>query len=72
MSSGYPSTREIGASLSAAISQYSRNKDGTPAEITDDLRILLDGSPVGSLSFCKSFIQSALNKAKSNSTTLLF
>ena len=69
LNSGYAHIRDIGTSLSAAISKYSRNKDGSPAEITDGLRIL--GSPIGSIPFCKSFIQSALDKAKSDSTILL-
>ena len=56
--SGYAHIRETGTSLSAAISKYSRNKDGSPAEITDGLRVL--GSPVGSIPFCKTFIESAL------------
>ena len=35
LNSCYAPIRDIGTSLSTAISKYSRNKDGSPAEITD-------------------------------------
>ena len=51
MNSGYEHIQQTGTSLSDAISKYSRHKDGSPAEITDGLRVL--GSPVGSIPSAK-------------------
>ena len=58
-----------GSSLEEAIKLYSRNKDGSPKEVTDGLCVL--GVPVGSTSFCQNFIAKAMSNAASDSVQLL-
>ena len=67
--SGYAASQTIGDSLNQAIATYSKDKDGTPTELTDGIRVL--GSPVGSTTFCKQFIQQILDKAKVDSDILI-
>ena len=67
--SGYASSRTIGNSLTQAIATYSKDKDGSPIKLTEGIRVL--GSPVGSTTFCKQFIQQILDKVKADSDILI-
>ena len=62
-----------GETLKRTISQYStkKNDDGSRSavEVTDGLRVL--GTPIGSINFCSTFLQSALDRARLDSTKLL-
>ena len=69
LSSGYESIRAAGASLNNAVKHFSNNKDGSPAEITDGLRVL--GCPIGSSDFCQRFITKVMIKAIDDSNILL-
>ena len=63
----------VQASLLRAIQQFSRKKDDTgeytPYEETSGLRIL--GVPVGSPTYCKQFIMSKLESAKSDASKII-
>ena len=72
ISSEDESTRQLGWSLLRAIAQYSTTiKDGerVPVEVTDGLRVL--GAPIGSPSFCRTFIAKQMAKAKEASKRIL-
>eukprot|EP00956_Cyclotella_meneghiniana_P041000 scaffold211404_cov36-Cyclotella_meneghiniana.AAC.3 len=66
-------TRDIGQDLETAIATYSTTKDSdgnvVKVEVTDGLRVL--GAPIGSTSFCRNFLLSALSKAKADSSKIL-
>jgi len=59
----------IGKLLQQAIQQYSTDKNKAPVEVTDGLCIL--GTPIGSHKFCQTFLQTAMQKAISDSKKLL-
>jgi len=61
-----------GQILEKTIAKFSTTKVNgliVPVEVTDGLRVL--GAPVGSLSFCQSFLLKALSKAQTDATKLL-
>ena len=58
-----------GTLLQQAIQQYSTDKDKSPVEVTDGLRVL--GSPIGSHNYCKTFLSDAMQKATSDAHKLL-
>jgi hypothetical protein len=71
LNSNDPNLIARGASLKQAIATYSREQVGTalrPVEVTDGLRVL--GSPIGSTSFCNSFLRKAFDKANADATKL--
>ena len=54
LASAYSHNNSIVISLQTAIAAFSRDKDGSPLEVTDGLRVL--GIPIGSHQFCTDFI----------------
>ena len=60
--------REIGKDLFQAIKDFSKNKDGSPLEVTDGLRVL--GVPIGSQRYCNSFIMKMMTKAVAESNAI--
>ena len=66
-------TQSMGHDLDKAIESYSRAKDTngnmTKVEVVDGLRVL--GVPIGSATFCASFLETALKKATSDTHKIL-
>ena len=56
-------------SLQEAITLYSRNKDDSPAEVTDGLCVL--SVPVGSTTFCHNFISKVMSNTASDSVQFI-
>jgi hypothetical protein len=67
-----PELIQTGIQLTATISKYSTtqaNSISVPVEVTDGLRVL--GAPIGSRTFCQTFITKALGKAQTDANKLL-